>query len=272
MNELLALIRLPMLVAVWWRLCMWVCACVRVRMDVWDLLVLPRRLAICNDWREWIQQMMESYYVPDRWARKTSIPLPPVAGWGPTTATDKMTFFFLIVNFTNAPSIQSSTAHFRKQACFVNILHPCLVVGPCNLAKMNLFACGCCMQLFNAKRLIGQWEHWNSVSTWREHFDTLWCWLETLRHVWRHLCSKGCVQNKNSLNVEEKTEFSWIKHNLIVNTKFASNKFSLNLWSNSLPVFQPNFQMVIEALRSILITLYMRSELWLKTYFSAFFQ
>lgn len=71
-----------------------VCVCVSVWMDVWDLLVLPRRLAICNDWRELIQQMMESYYVPDRLALKTAIPSSPVAGWGATTAADKITFFF----------------------------------------------------------------------------------------------------------------------------------------------------------------------------------
>lgn len=91
-----------------------VVVCVCVWMEVWDLLVLPRRLAICNDWRELIQQKTESYYVPDRLALNTAFPSSPVAGWEETTADNKMTFFE-ITNFKNVPSIQLSTIHFHQQ-------------------------------------------------------------------------------------------------------------------------------------------------------------
>lgn len=68
----------------------------------WDLWsVLPRRLAVCNDWQELIQQMMESHYVPDRLELKTAIlPYDAVTGHrlnrGSRCQCKKHDFFFFL--------------------------------------------------------------------------------------------------------------------------------------------------------------------------------
>lgn len=93
------------------------CACVCKWMwDLWS--VLPRRLAICNDWQELIQQMMESHYVPDRLELKTAIlPYDVVTGHrlnrGSHCQCKKHDFFFFwMTNSKNNNNILIFKIHF----------------------------------------------------------------------------------------------------------------------------------------------------------------